>query len=169
MTILLLIFLLLLPTPGWAVLTDSLTSFWELGEASGTRSDSSGTNHLTDNATVTQATGKVGNAAQFTSANSEYLSIADNASISTGNIDWTKSFWIYADTLAQYSMVASKGWGGADANTEWALYYDGQLVFIAYNGTTEVAVMASNFGALSTATWYYVKIYHDSVTNVLGI
>ena len=67
-------------------LPTNLIAYWKLDEASGTRNDSKGANHLTDNNTVTQAVGKVGNAAQFTLANSEYLSIADNADLSAGDI-----------------------------------------------------------------------------------
>src|SRR3990167_885680 len=40
-----------------ASLTTGLTAYWNLVEASGTRNDSASTNHLTDNATVTQAAG----------------------------------------------------------------------------------------------------------------
>lgn len=50
-------------------LLTSLIAHWKLDEASGTRNDSHGTNHLTDNNTVTTATAKLGtNAAQFTAA-----------------------------------------------------------------------------------------------------
>ena len=42
--------------------------YWQLGEASGTRADTYLDNDLDDNNTVTQAVGKVGNAAQFTAA-----------------------------------------------------------------------------------------------------
>lgn len=38
-------------------LTDNLISWWSLDEASGTRYDSHGTNHLTDNNTVSSEAG----------------------------------------------------------------------------------------------------------------
>src|SRR5574341_2164717 len=77
----------------------NLISFWELEEASGTRLDATASdNDLTDNNTVTQATGKVGNAAQFTRANTEYLSIAHNTSIACGDIDQTRCAWVYLDS-----------------------------------------------------------------------
>ena len=77
-------------------LTTSLIAHWNLDEASGTRVDAKGGNDLTDNNTVTQATGIVSNAGQFTAANSEYLSIADNAALSTGDIDFTIPLWARA-------------------------------------------------------------------------
>ena len=39
-----------------------------------------------------------GMAAQFTAANSEYLSRADNAALSMGDIDFTIETWVYMDT-----------------------------------------------------------------------
>ena len=77
-----------------------LKGLWHLdensnGSAAVTRKDSSGNgNDLTDNATVTSTQGKIGKAAQFTAANSEYLSIAENASLSPGDIDFTFSGWV---------------------------------------------------------------------------
>src|SRR3990167_8248201 len=104
----LLIFALLLcPSSAWAesftpdancTLPTSLMAYFKLDEASGTRVDSKSTNDLTDNNTVTQAVGKVANAAQFTSANSEYLSIGDTLDLSTGDIDFTISGWMYPDS-----------------------------------------------------------------------
>lgn len=78
-------------------LLTNLVSFWSLDETSGTRNDAHGSNHLTDNNTVTQAVGKVGNAAQFTAANSEYLSAGDNDGLDVGTGDFSTALWIYAD------------------------------------------------------------------------
>ena len=88
--------------------TDNFIAFWKLGEASGTRVDSIGSNDLTDNNTVTQAAGKIGNCAQFTAANSEYLSIADNAALSTGDIDFSIVFWVYFDSTPSFADVIAK-------------------------------------------------------------
>jgi len=54
-------------------LATDLVSYWELEEASGTRVDSHGSNDLTDNNTVGQAAGKIGNAADFEVSNGEFL------------------------------------------------------------------------------------------------
>lgn len=78
-------------------LSTSLVSYWELEEASGTRADSHSTNDLTDNNTVGQVTGVQGFAASTTRANTEYLSRADNASLSiTG--DLSVSAWMRMTT-----------------------------------------------------------------------
>ena len=62
---------------GWlmALTTDLYRAYREMNEASGTRNDSHGANHLTDNNTVGSAPGIVGTAADFEAGSLEYLSI----------------------------------------------------------------------------------------------
>lgn len=76
----------------------SLVACYKLDEASGTRADSSGNGYtLTDNNTVTQNTGIIGSAGQFTKANSEYLSKSSVTNLQiTG--DTTLSGWFYLDS-----------------------------------------------------------------------
>lgn len=81
-----------------AAIAAKLTSWWSLDEASGTRHDSHGTNHLTDNNTVGQAAGKVSTAALFDSASTEYLSRASNATLATGDITFAFFGWLYPTT-----------------------------------------------------------------------
>src|SRR3990167_7395409 len=86
--------------PGTNPGTTGLISWWSLDEASGQRNDSHGSNHLTDNNTVLSAAGKVGNAADFEKSNSEFLSIADNPNLSTGDIDFTIAIWVKPETAS---------------------------------------------------------------------
>jgi hypothetical protein len=62
-------------------LTGNVVSRWYLEEVSGNRADAVGSNTLTDNNTVTSnadiPTSGFARSAEFTSANSEYLSITD--------------------------------------------------------------------------------------------
>jgi hypothetical protein len=172
--ILLLVLLLLLPAPVSAQLTTSLTSFWELGEASGTRSDSHGTNHLTDNNTVTQAAGKVGSAAQLTRASSEYLSIADNASLSVGDISFTWAGWVYLDAAAtnDWNYIIGKE-GASSSVTDYGLRYitaDSTNRFQFFIGGSDYSIIsANNFGAASTATWYFIVAWHDTGDDTINI
>lgn len=151
-----------------------LVSMWELEEASGARADAHGTNTLTDNNTVTQATGKVGSAAQFTSANSEYLSITDNASISTGDIDWWVAAWVYPDSLTGDPTIASR-WNASTGNREYWLGYlstSGRYALqVSPDGTSSgnTTVSANNRGAASTGAWDFVMAWHDSVNNTINI
>lgn len=153
-------------------LTDNLEAFWELEEASGTRVDSAGANDLTDNNTVTQAAGKVGFAAQFTAANSESLTIADNASLSTGDIDFTLAGWIFQDTKTVYHGLAGK-WTAAGNQREYLFDYDTASDrfrgVISADGITAVVVSANNLGSVSNATWYFIIFEHNATANTISI
>jgi len=150
-------------------LLTSLISYWALDETSGTRLDSHGSNHLTDNNTVTQNTGKIGNAAQFTSANSEFLSVADNALLSTGDIDFTIAGWVYFDTISVDRPVAGK-WLTA-GNREYIVQLDGTVnkirLYVSNDGTATANVASSV--VCTTATWYYFVAWHDSAGNTINI
>ncbi len=140
-------------------LVDDLVSYWTLNEASGTRNDSHGTNHLTDNNTVASNTGKVGNAAEFVGASSEYLSKAYNASLTVDDaVSFSFAGWVYLDSTAGLSTF----FASAGAYTPYGLAYDNvggasNLRFDAYfNNTTLIN------GALSTGTWYFLAAGHDA-------
>ena len=145
-----------------ATLSDGLVSYWDLEEASGTRVDSHGSNDLTDNNTVTQTDGKVDNAGQFTLANSEKLSHADNASLSTGDVDWTVARWAYADSLSGETMISGKA--GAN-DREWILrYYDVTDRFQFFLANTDL-LSANNLGSPTTNTWYFIVLWHDAAND----
>src|SRR5262245_43908996 len=122
-------------------LTDNLVSFWELEEASGTRNDSHGTNHLTDNNTVGQGVGTVGNCGDFENGNSENLSITDNASLSGGDTDFTVQAWINLESTVGAPIVAKFGTDHT-VNREYLLYFNpgnsliGWALSTSANGTT---------------------------------
>ena len=156
-------------------LTDSLIAFWKLEEASGTRVDEIGNNDLTDNNTVTQATGKVGNCAQFTAANLEYLSIADNPDLSFADEDFTFALWVYFDSLTNYRILLMKDNASAVADDDlpYRIYTnDGnadKITFNVGNNTISGSVADDTLGTPSTATWYFVVAWHDSVANTVNI
>lgn len=150
-------------------LTNNLAAYWKLDEASGTRVDSVGANNLTDGNTVTQAVGKVVNAAQFTSANSEYLSIADNATLSTGDIDFTIACWVYFDALGTMEYIVQKFDNSGGAGEEFRLFYDSSVNRFRWAVGSSTTVLANTFGAPSTGTWYFITCYHDSIANSIGI
>lgn len=159
-------------TAGASSLHNNLTAFWRLEEASGTRVDLKGTNHLTDNNTVTQATGKVGQAAQFTLANSEYLSVADNADVSTGDVDFTFCCWVYLDAKATIQIILGKVDGTA-GNAEYQLIYNSatdRFAFDLYRAVdTAVSAVANNFGVPAVATWYFIRVWHNAAADTVNI
>lgn len=153
-------------------LADNLVAHWKLEEVSGSRADSVGANTLTDVNTVTQAVGKQGSCASFTAASLEALTCADNAAVSTGNVDWTFACWFFTGTFASFGCLASKGWTAAGTvNAEWILYVDtsasNKPFFGVCSGTTTGGVQSTVACVIST--WYYVAVWHDSVNDRIGI
>lgn len=153
-------------------LIDNLESYWKLDEASGNALDAHGSNELTDNNTVGSAAGKISNARDFELANSEYFSRADNASLSTGDIDFTFSAWLNFESLPVSCGILGK-WGAAGSR-EYILYYIGGATnrlqfYVSNDGTAFTSVTASNHGAITTGTWRNVVCWHDSVNNQIGI
>jgi hypothetical protein len=154
-------------------ITDNLVAYWKMEEASGSRASEVNSHTLADNNTVTQATGKLGNAAQFTAANSEYLSIADNADVSAGDVDWTLGLWVYLDSTAGSQTILAKGDGGSG---EFVFKYraesSGFFKFEVYgaSGFGSPGVVSTEFVVLPTAsTWYFILLRHDATANTLTI
>ena len=153
-------------------LLTSLISYWTLDEASGTRVDSvtSSANDLTDNNTVTQNPGKISNAAQFTAANLEFLSRADNASLSTGDIDFTLAGWVYLDSLGAFRVAVGKRENATNREYWFEVNNSDQMRFIvSSNGALQDGVVTASSVTLSTGTWYFVVAWHDSVANTVNI
>jgi hypothetical protein len=151
-------------------LNSGLAAFWKLGEVSGARADSVGANHLTDNNPVTQAAaGKVGSAAQFTAASSESLSIADNAALSTGDIDFTLAAWVYFDSKGADRVILGKiGAGSAEYLLRFVNTSD-RFRFYCANGGSNGNVLANPLGSPALATWYFVVAWHDAAANTINI
>jgi hypothetical protein len=141
----------------------SLISFWELGEASGTRNDSKGTNHLTDNNTVLQGTGKVGNCADFVAANSEYLSIADvsQTNLDVNGTNFTIAGWLNFDANGTNEDV----WGKADGGEASYILarHSSNVFWWRVWGATGFSGGSSLTSSLTTsiATWYFVVCWYD--------
>jgi hypothetical protein len=155
-------------------LIESLESYWTLDEASGDRNDSVGTNHLTESDTGTIA-GKIGNATTFVGTNVSGLTIADNASLSTGDIDFTLAAWVKINTkaAANYSnILVSKLTDGT--HREYVLGYEknaNRFFFYIANaaGTVSGKVYADTLGAVSDGVWYYIIAWHNQTANKVCI
>ncbi len=157
-------------------LLTNILAFWKLEEVSGTRFDEVGSNDLTDNNTVTQATGRVGNAAQFTEANSEDLSIPDNTDLSAGDVDFSISTWVYLDSKPGSNMsIISKDKANAPIRRSYQLLWVTGTDRFRFQisdddaGTNMPTVDANNFGAPALATWTHIIAWHDSVANTINI
>lgn len=141
----------------------SLVSYWPLSSTA----DVHGSNTLTNNNSVTFASGKVGNAADFeaTSAN-QRLSVADNAGLSPTGDCWIGG-WVQLESVGADREFVSKF--GAAGQRTFALLY--------VNSTTKLRFAASNDGTTafnrdwtanaSAATWYRFDAWHDDTANLI--
>ena len=155
--------------------TTNLVSWWALDETSGTREDAHGTNDLTDNNTVGYTTGKKSNAADFISSNSESLSIGDNASVSTGDIDFSLCGWMYLNDVDTYSGPLVSKWHTTTTNREFILEYlqvNNRFTFyVSPDGSdaSKVLIKADSFGKPSSSVWYFACAWHDAANNTINI
>mgnify|MGYP001557841740 CR=1 FL=1 len=116
---------------GWTLdasgdLSTSIGAFWKLDESSGNRSDSFGTNVLTDNNTVTSITGIRNNAALFADVNSESL-VRQTTSPLQSTSNCTLSAWVYLNstsTTIQRTIIGKRD-PDIDVATVLLLHCDG--------------------------------------------
>lgn len=153
-------------------LHDGLVAYWKLDEASGTRVDATGRgNDLTDNNTVTQAAGKVSDAAQFTAANLEYLSRATNADLEMGDIDFTICAWAYLDSLVN-SQIVAKDTDSPSNSRDYTLDYfqagPTQFRFYFVNGG-QVKIATTTTETVTMSTWYFLVGWHDATADTVNI
>lgn len=153
-------------------LTTSLIAYWKLDEASGNALDAVGSNNLTEtNGPIAPGTGIINGDRTFVSALSQYFTIADNTDLSTGDIDFTVQAWVKAATFPSFPGIMGK-WNGGASQKEYVLYYDSGVnkfgLFVSSDGSADSAGVFWSSTA-STATWYHILAWHDSVNNLLGI
>jgi hypothetical protein len=100
-----------------------------------------------------------------------YLKHADNASLKTGNISFTWAGWINMTSVSGAEAMAAK-WDG-NRTGDYALYYssaNNAMEFLVMDGVHVAnGVLATNFGALSANTWYFITAWFDSGTGLCNI
>lgn len=146
-----------------------LVSWWSMNETSGTRYDSYGSNHLTSNNNAGYAAGLKGNAARFAPASAQYLSRTDNASISTGDIDFTLAAHVYLNSASNIMVIANKGLQSSSIR-DYVLFYNSsnaKFTFSVGNGTASGSVSSQQ--TVTTGQWYTIMAWHDAVNNTLNI
>lgn len=154
-----------------------LVGYWPCDEASGTRRDVSGNGiTLTDNNTVTGNPGPSANialASQFTLANSEYLSVADDDRLDMGTgAQMTLCAWVYLDSApaAVLNIVSKFNASGNQRGyaMEWNNVTNRMNLLYSVAGTSAVTLGYSSL-VISTATWYFFTVTYDGVNFSLNV
>jgi hypothetical protein len=113
------------------------------------------------------------NAASFDGVNDE-LSVASNATLQTGDIDFTVAIWVYMDDKSSNRPMLAK-WDFGSNDREYLIMYEIGMDRIAFfvspdgTGPSQVQLDADTLGSPKTNTWYLVTAWHDSVNDELGI
>lgn len=135
--------------------------------------DAHGSNTLTETSgTIDSTTGKINNCRDFEAGDTEYFTIAGTGDFALGDQDFTFSCWVNAESLANNATVLSK-WLSTGNQRSFALFYTTATSrwrwMVSNNGSATASVDADNLGAPSTATWYFIVVWHDATNNVIGI
>lgn len=149
---------------GASTLLTGLVASWKLDNTS----DSAGSNTLTNNNSVTFTAGKIGNAATLVAASSQYLSLATNASVEGGDVDYTIGFWMKTNSTATGYVPLGKD---TDTGREYYFFkpdssFDFQ--FSVFRSTTAVTALL-DIGSYSSGVWYCVIGWHDATANTVNI
>jgi hypothetical protein len=139
----------------------NLVAWWSLNETSGTRYDSHGLNHLTDNNTVGYEAGIQGNAALFLHDNAEYLSEPDAADISLGDEDFTFAFWVKFNTLVDNTGLIGK-WS---AQKEYTIVYTNTKIYFSLANSSDVQTNVISTGVPTTGRWYFIVARYNAATD----
>jgi hypothetical protein len=148
-------------------LKDNLVSHWKLNETSGTRNDSHGTNHLTDNNTVGySASGKLGNAAEFVAAQSEELSKTNNTSLEfSTNQDFTICMWAYRSSNNYIGLIGKPN--NATYNASFGMWFQNNGVVDGFIGSSDGSTRARcGTNIVSLNTWVFLCLWRSSSDNI---
>jgi hypothetical protein len=133
--------------------------------------DSIGINHLTGTGTPTFTAGKLGGAAGATNlvaASNQYWTVADNADLRTGNVNFMACAWVY---LA--SKPANPGIVGKNYSEEWRVDYnatpDRYRFEIRNSSNVYVVLNADSFGSPPLNEWHLIVAWHNAVEDTLNI
>lgn len=110
-------------------------------------------------------------AAYFQRATSHYFEIADNAALSTGDVDFTFAVWLRPDYLSGDLRIARKGL--TSGTLEWTMYYrvaNTRFTFGISNDGANLSVLSGAQGPTYTVpgSWVFLVGWFDSVNNTIN-
>lgn len=148
---------------------NGLIAFWKMDETSGNRTDAIASMVLVDNNTVLYGTGKYTNAADFEYSTTEYLNVADNATISFGPTEtFTVAFWYKPESTAGLQLLTK----ATDVNAvEWGIYCSSEdytyRFFTGSNTFSQSAAISDS--AIGIGRWQFVCCWYNAGTDSLYI
>jgi len=103
--------------------------------------------------------------ADFEAGNSEYLSIADNASLSiTGDLSFACWYKFESSSTTAYCVIMSKT--AASPNTGYAIRFAGDSDILEFfgstNGTSNADIYATTSWLPTEGIWYHIGVVYDA-------
>jgi hypothetical protein len=157
------------PFGGHATLGSKIVAHWKLNESSGQRADAhSGAYHLSDNNTVTAGTGKIGDAALFVRANSEYLQ-GPNGGAFNPTAPFSFTLWAKFVSLPSANMGLFGKWTAAP-QLSYRLF-SSSTNSLTWTGSSDgsATTQKAHSATLTTGTWYFLYCYFDGSNLGLSI
>ena len=156
-------------------LLNNLVAYWKLDEAGGAND---ALDAHSNGLTLTQVsnpgadTGKVYSTARTFDGSADWFSRAADSSLQTGDIDFTIACWVFLTKTNTEHVVYSR-WDVSSAREyfiSWVQSTNQFRFIVSATGSSPYSnVSASTFGAISSATWYFIVAQHDAANNLIGI
>lgn len=162
------------PTGRYRSLRLSLDAYWPLNEnaESGDVTAEDWTNrgnNLASNNSVLSVAGRVGNAREFVSANTEWLSQNASTDLQLGNGNWTVSFWFWRSSLTGEQAVVAKDVFGAREFAFHSSFSGNTTIFAAYLFNTAGSARVLQAGGQNASAWNFVAVRHVNSTGVVTL
>lgn len=126
-------------------------------------------NRLKNHRSVTASEGKVGGAAQFATAQAQYLSVQDRPSLSFGDASFSIALWVYFDSLPLYVQQGILAKASDEKHVEYALYVENtppNIRFLISNNGSITAVESDYHRVESLPIlekrWYFIVATYDA-------
>ena len=154
-------------------LTANLIAYWNFDEFSGLRRSWNGTSVEGEfNLTANSGVGFIGagrkrGAAYLVAANSQYLNVANDTALQTGNIDWTAAGWVYLTTTSDDQQVLTKDSALAGGREYGFGLVSQRFRFQLFDGTNVIATVTSS--VVTQERWHWLVLEHDSGANQISI
>lgn len=159
------------PTTSQLPQSANIVSRWLLTESSGNRSDSVGSNTLTDNNTVAAGAGLDGewaNSADFEAGNSEYLSITDASQTGLDPAGaFTISAWVKLESVGVNHCIMTKVIGAGGPGTSYYRFMvesTDKFFLDVWNGSSSAG--STSAATLSAGVWYHIVCVYSPSTRM---
>lgn len=156
-------------TSGTQPLYTNLVSFWGLNETSGNRIDAIGSNDFTSINGVTSVAGQVGNAAQFSYNDENYLQADHNSTLNLQNTPFTLSLFLGPAYFDEYGGVLAKGYEFQLVQQYINEQPDGaQVRFNLFDNGSSTSFGEIAFTTLQENQWNHLLIWHNPATKTVS-